>query len=98
MAPNKPDKPVEFYPTNPWPAAASLALMAVGVGYAVAGHWKRASMAFAVSMALAGVLRLVLSREAAGLLVVRRKSIDVVVLFFFAIGIGALTLVVPPMR
>lgn len=96
--PNKPDKPVDFYPTNPWPAAAALAVMVVGVGLAIAGLWKPACLVFSAAMALAGVLRLVLSREAAGLLVVRRKSIDVAVLFFFAVGIGVLTWIVPTAR
>ena len=96
--PNKPDKPVEFYPTSPWPAAASLALMAAGVGFAIAGRWKRAALLFAASMALGAMLRLVLSREQAGLLVVRRRSIDVLVMTILAVGIAAVALVVPPMR
>lgn len=96
--PNKPDKPVDFYPTNPWPAAASLALMALGVGFAIAGYWRRAALSFAVSMALAGVLRLILPRRSAGLLVVRRRCVDVVVMLAFAVGIAAVALIVPPGR
>ena len=44
---DKPDKPVDWYPDSPWPLAAALACVAVGVSFAVLGHWRRAAVMIA---------------------------------------------------
>lgn len=92
------DKPVDFYPSNPWPLLVVLAAVAVGAGYAAFGHWLRASLMVAGALVLAGGLRLVLPRQLAGLLVVRRRWIDVTVLLTLGAAVAAIALAVPPSR
>lgn len=90
------DKPVDFYPSNPWPLLVVLAAVGVGAGYAVFGHWRRAALMVAGALLLAAVLRLVLPREMGGLLVVRRRWIDVTILAVLGIATAVVALAVPP--
>lgn len=96
--PDRPDKPADSYPDNPWPLLAALAVLAVGVGYAAFGHWRRAALLVAGALMLGGVLRLLLPRQIAGLLVVRRRWIDVTVMLSIGIAITIVAFVVPPAR
>lgn len=98
LLPDKPDKPAESLPDNPWPLLASLALVCVGVGYGIISHWRRASVMVAVAMAAAGMMRLLLPTRIAGLLAVRRRWFDVVVYLGFAAAITVVAFVVPPAR
>ncbi|WP_353081421.1 DUF3017 domain-containing protein [Tessaracoccus lapidicaptus] len=96
--PGKPDKPADSYPDNPWPLAAALSIVAVGAGFAAFGHWRRASLLIGGALLLAAMLRLVLPMTMAGLLVVRRRWIDVAVLALLGAAVLTVTLVVPPSR
>ena len=40
--PDRPDKPADSYPSNPWPLLSAVSVLAVGVGFAALGHWRRA--------------------------------------------------------
>ncbi len=94
----KPDKPVDWYPDSPWALSASLAFVAVGTVFAVLGHWRRAAVMIAAGLLVAGVLRLVLSREAAGLLAVRGRWVDVTVLLGLGVAVAVMAFLVPPAR
>ena len=98
VMPDKPDKPPESFPSNIWPLLVVLLVVVAGVVYAYFGFWRRASVSVAGAMAIAGVLRLVLSRETAGLLVVRRRVFDVAVYLLLAVSIAVVAFVVPPAR
>lgn len=89
------DKPADSYPDSPWALLLSLALLAAGVAFAAVGRWRMASLLIGGALLLAAVLRLVLPSLAAGLLVVRRRWIDVAVLALLGIGVVALAFVVP---
>ncbi|AQP45049.1 DUF3017 domain-containing protein [Tessaracoccus flavus] len=93
-----PDKPADSYPDNPWPLLLVLAAVLVGVGYAGFGHWRRAALMIAGALALGAGLRAVLPPRLAGLLVVRRRWIDVAVMATFGVAIAVVSLVVPPSR
>lgn len=93
-----PDKPADSYPDNPWPLLVVLAAVLVGVGYAGFGHWRRAALMIAGALALGAGLRAVLPSRLAGLLVVRRRWIDVAVMGTFGVAIAVVSLVVPPAR
>ena len=54
------------------------------------GHWRRGAMVFAASVLMAGVLRGVLPEQSAGVLAVRTRGIDSVLL----LGLGAVMVVV----
>ena len=92
------DKPAEELPSAPVPLALVLLVLATGVVVMATGHWRRASVIIASATAMAAILRLVLPARVAGLLVVRRRWIDVTVLLLMAVGISLLAYWVPPYR
>lgn len=91
-----PDKPAKAHPSNPWPLLGVLAVLLVGVVVIITGHWRLGSLTIAAATGLAALLRLILPRQLAGLLVVRRRPIDVLMLTGFATAIAILAMVVPP--
>ena len=96
--PDKRDKPAATLPSSPWALGAALALVGFAAGFAAFGYWRRSALMMSAALLLGGFLRLVLPRRAAGLLVVRRRWIDVAVLFALGVLIAAVSLVVPPSR
>ncbi len=90
------DLPADEFPSNPWPLMVVLAVLVVALVYLGLGRWRSASLLIAGAAGLAAVLRLVLRARVAGLLVVRRRWIDVVGLASMAAGIAALAFLVPP--
>ncbi len=79
-----------------WPLAASLAVVTVGLVVVAAGHFRRGTVLLSFGVALALFLRLLLPGEGAGLLAVRSKRVDVVVLTILAVATSVLALWVPP--
>lgn len=94
--PDRPDKPAESYPLNPWPLAAVLGVLALGAVAAFFGHWRWASLLVAAALVGGAVLRLVLPRDTAGLLVIRRRWIDVTAMGALGVATAAIAVVVPP--
>ncbi len=92
---DKPLKPAESLPSTSWPLAIVLLCVLIGVGYGLLGHWLRASLMVAGSMGVAGLFRLFMPREMAGLLVVRRRTFDVAVYLGLAITMMAVAFIVP---
>lgn len=89
------DKPAEDFPSNPWPLGAALGLFAIGVVLVAMGHWRRGPVVMAAALGLAALLRLVLPARTAGLLVVRRRWVDVVAMLALGAAIATLAMVVP---
>ena len=81
---------------SPWALTCVLAGVVAAIITTATGHWLGGSMIFAASVMDAGLLRLVLPAHCAGLLVVRRRWVDVTIL----LGLGAVmmfvALLVPP--
>ncbi len=90
------DLPADEFPSNPWPLVVVLAVLAIALVFLGLGHWRRASLLIAGAAGLAALLRLVLRARVAGLLVVRRRWVDVVGLASMAVAIAALAFLVPP--
>lgn len=61
-----------------WPILLVGSIFAVGFVLAGANFWRRGALLIGIGVGAAAVLRLVLSEERAGLLVVRSKGIDFV--------------------
>ena len=61
-----------------WPIRLVGSIFAVGFVLAGANFWRRGALLIGIGVGVAAVLRLVLSEERAGLLVVRSKGIDFV--------------------
>ncbi|NLU81820.1 DUF3017 domain-containing protein [Rhodococcus sp. HNM0569] len=59
------------------PILLVLVIVLVAVGFVLADRWRRGAFVIGLAAVVAGVLRLVLSDDAAGLLAVRSKAFDV---------------------
>jgi len=81
-----------------WPIAASLLVVAAGLGVAYAHHFRIGTGLAAFGVLLAAGCRLLLPARDAGLLVVRGRAFDVAVLLSLAIPMMVLAVVVPPLR
>lgn len=79
-----------------WPIAVVVATMVAGLVVVASGHFRRGTIVLSFGIALALFLRLLLSSEDAGLLVVRSKRIDVAVMAVLAIATSVLALWIPP--
>jgi Protein of unknown function (DUF3017) len=59
-----------------WPFVTVVLIFAVAFALAAANFWRRGSLLIGIGVGVAAVLRLALTEERAGLLVVRSKGID----------------------
>ena len=91
-----PTPTVNRLPTNPWPLVAVLGVFSIGVLVAGLGSWRYGAVVMAAATLLAGIARMLLPRRVSGLLVVRRRWMDITILFSLGTAIGVLALVVPP--
>ena len=83
---------------NEIPVAMVLAVAAGGLFAVSQGFWRRGLGVVAVALLVAAALRLALPTRRAGLLAVRGKALDVVVLGVFGGAMLLLAAVVPPPR
>ncbi len=79
-----------------WPLLSVLLGIVVAMSFVAMDRFRVGSVLLALSVIAAFVLRLVLPGDAVGLLAVRRRSVDLVVLGVLAVGLGVLSLWVPP--
>jgi hypothetical protein len=80
-----------------WPLASVLAGVFVGLAIVATGHWRSGSTLIGLAITAGGVFRLLPQRRV-GLLAVRNKLVDTVVLLGLGIGIAVLAWLVPPSR
>ncbi|WP_428342103.1 DUF3017 domain-containing protein [Mycobacterium sp.] len=59
-----------------WPIVWIMLIFVVAFSLAAANFWRRGALLIGIAVGLAAVLRLALTDDRAGLLVVRRKAID----------------------
>ncbi len=99
MLVTRPDRPAPP-PQRLWPLLVVVAGVLLGLGLAVVGEttWRVGSVVVGLALLAGAVERAVLSDRAAGLLQVRGKTFDVVVLGGTGLAVVALALVVPPGR
>ena len=60
-----------------WPILLVGLIFIAAFGLVVAGYWRRGALVIGIGVGVAAVLRLALTEDRAGLLVVRTKGIDV---------------------
>lgn len=80
-----------------WPLAMVLAGVGAGLLIVAFGHWRAGNTLIGLSATLGGLLRL-LPQQRVGLLAVRSRALDTIVLLTIGIGIVALAWLVPPTR
>lgn len=78
-----------------WALVLVLLTLAAGVVLVAQGTWRHGCELAAISALLGMILRLVLPPQAAGLLVVRNRTVDVFVLLFLGGAAMVLALIVP---
>jgi Protein of unknown function (DUF3017) len=78
-----------------WPLAVSAGIGAVGLLVTTLDGWRAGVVLFACGVLVAGVFRLVLSDDRAGLLRVRRRIFDVLMLIGMGVVVLALALIIP---
>jgi DUF3017 family protein len=76
----------------------ALALAVIGIGLAAADRWRIGMTTFGVAFVFALLMRAILPDDAAGMLRVRRRLVDLVFLALCAGGILVLTIAVPTGR
>lgn len=81
-----------------WPILIVLVGMAAGLTYTGMHHFKRGSVIVGAFVCLGALLRLVLPERLVGLLAVRSRAVDVIIMFVLGLAIAAVTYVVPPPR
>lgn len=59
-----------------WPILTVGLFLLAGLGLVVGGYWRRGALVLAIGVGVAAAMRLTLSDERAGLLVVRSRVID----------------------
>jgi hypothetical protein len=79
-----------------WPLATSLAVIVVGLVVVADDHFRRGTVVLSFGVTLALFLRILLPSDQAGLLAVRSKKVDVLVLAVLAVGTSVMALWVPP--
>jgi len=79
-----------------WPISVVLAVVAAGLVVVASDHFRRGTVVISFGVALALFLRLLLPDSDIGMLRVRSKRVDVVVLAVLAITVGGLSLWIPP--
>ena len=79
-----------------WPITLVLIVMAAAMAFVAIDRFRVGSVLLSTSVLLALLLRVFLSDDDAGLLVVRAKSVDVGVLLVLSIALIGMTIWVPP--
>jgi Protein of unknown function (DUF3017) len=59
-----------------WPILLVGAIIVAAFGLVIAGYWRRGALVLAIGVGVAAALRLTLSDNRAGLLVVRSRAVD----------------------
>jgi hypothetical protein len=78
-----------------WPIVVVLTCVALSLGVVAANHFRRGTYLLSATVLLATVLRLVLPTREAGLLAVRGRFADVVILGGLAVCLITLSILVP---
>ena len=79
-----------------WPLLTVLAMIVVALGFVAADRFRVGSVLLALALVYALALRAALPEDSLGLLVVRSRRVDLMVLSAMAVSLMILALWVPP--
>ncbi len=96
-APERPPKTLVQQVVGQWPLASVLTGVAAGLLIVLLSHWRAGSTLVGLSITLGGLLRL-LPQQRVGLLAVRNRAVDSILLLGVGIGITVLAWWIPPSR
>lgn len=92
------DQPMVQRAIDQWPLALVLLGFIVGLIVLALYDFRVGSILIGGAVLLAGVLRLLLPKEMAGLLAVRSRTVDLVTVFSLGIALTVVAILVPPPR
>jgi hypothetical protein len=62
--------------SDQWPILTVALVLLVAFALVVAGYWRRGALVMAIGVGIAATMRLTMTEERAGLLVVRSRTVD----------------------
>ncbi|WP_414687544.1 DUF3017 domain-containing protein [Mycobacterium sp.] len=80
-----------------WPIVTVMLIFAVAFTLVAANFWRRGSLLIGIGVGVAAVLRLALTEDQAGLLVVRSKGIDFPTMALVAAGMVYIAWTIDPL-
>ncbi len=80
-----------------WPILGVGVIFVMAFALVAAGYWRRGALLIGIGAGVAAVLRLVLSEDRAGLLVVRAKSLDFATAVTFAATVAFIASTIDPL-
>lgn len=94
----RPPRPWYLQIAGQWPLAVTLLGVALGVAIMATGYWRRGATLIGFAVAGASILRLVLPARLVGLLEVRSRWLDTLILLSIGVGVLVTAWIVPPIR
>ena len=91
----RPPKTVVQQVLGQWPLASVLTGVTIGLAIVVLGHWRAGSTLIGAAITAGGLLRL-MPQQRVGLLAVRNRAIDSILLLGVGIGVIILAWWIPP--
>jgi hypothetical protein len=80
-----------------WPIVTVMLIFVVAFGLAAANFWRRGALLIGIGVGVAAVLRLALTEDRAGLLVLRSKGIDFTTMAMVAAGMVYIAWTIDPL-
>ena len=80
-----------------WPILLVGLIFIAAFGLVVAGYWRRGALVIGIGVGVAAGLRLMLTEDRAGLLVVRSKGIDVVTTIIVSVAVLYIAWTIDPL-
>jgi hypothetical protein len=80
-----------------WPMLTVVLIFAVAFSLAAANFWRRGALLIGIGVGVAAVLRLALTEDSAGLLVVRGKGIDFATMASVAVAMVYIAWTIDPL-
>jgi uncharacterized membrane protein len=80
-----------------WPIVTVMLILAVAFTLAAANFWRRGALLIGIGVGVAAVLRLTLTEDRAGLLVLRSKGIDFTTMALVAAGMVYIAWTIDPL-
>ncbi|WP_219066766.1 DUF3017 domain-containing protein [Candidatus Mycobacterium methanotrophicum] len=80
-----------------WPIVTVMLIFVVAFGLAAANFWRRGALLIGIGVGVAAVLRLTLTDDRAGLLVLRSKGIDFTTMALVAVGMVYIAWTIDPL-
>lgn len=80
-----------------WPILTVALFLLAAFGLVVAGYWRRGALVLAIGVGVAAAMRLALTDDRAGLLVVRSRTVDIATTATVSAALAYIALTIDPL-